>query len=579
MEYQAFYRKYRPQSFSEIVGQDHVTSTLLREVVEGKVSHAYLFAGPRGTGKTTTARVLAKALNCQDRGPAGEPCNVCSSCVGVTEGSSLDVIELDAASHNKVEDIREIRVNVGTVASVSGARRVYILDEAHMLSRAASNALLKTLEEPPEHVHFILATTEPYKLLDTVRSRSQRFDFHPIGVEVMSDYLDTVAEREGFRATAEGLTAIAHHAQGSVRDGMSLLEQVAALGDGSVDAPGVSAALGLVDSEAFDRLAKAIVDDDPKAGLELVAEIVSSGSDLRRFVSESLAYFRGVFLAHYAPNIEEIVDESPDRIDRWRQMARHMPAGDVIQAIDQLSEALLRLREGREERLVVELALIRLTRHDTASDPVSLAARLGRLEDRVNQQAGAAPSAPAKAETPPRGEAAAVVSEPRRPKKKDTTSEPKPPVDVTPTPEGESVAARDMPPAKLTLKAAESAWPALVGKVRAAAGVRRYTLLKEATPGEVEGDRLTLHVPAHLTFHLESLQEDQALRALVEEAASELLEGRVRVVYSPGPVAEPEVAEVTPLRAPEAHELTEPTEGGIDPTDLVKDLLGGEVVE
>ena len=497
---------------------------------------------------------------------------------GVTEGSSLDVIELDAASHNKVEDIREIRVNVGTVASVSGARRIYILDEAHMLSRAASNALLKTLEEPPEHVHFVLATTEPYKLLDTVRSRSQRFDFHPIGVEIMSDYLDTIVGREGFTATAEGLTAIAHHAQGSIRDGMSLLEQVAALGDGSVDVPGVSAALGLVDSEAFDRLAKAIVDDDPKAGLEIVAEVVSSGSDLRRFVSESLAYFRGVFLAHYAPNIEEIVDESPDRIDRWRQMARHMPAGDVIQAIDQLSEALLRLREGREERLVVELAVIRLTRHDTASDPVSLAARLGRLEDRINQQAGAAPSAPTKTEAP-RRQPASVASEPPPPQEKKTAPLPEPPVDVTPTPEGESVAARDMAPAKLTLKAVESSWPAIVGKVRAAAGVRRYTLLKEAAPGEVEGDQLTLHVPAHLTFHFESLQEDQALKALVEEAASELLDGRVRVVYSPGPVAEPEVADVTPLRAPEAHELTEATEGGIDPTDLVKDLLGGEVVE
>ncbi len=579
VEYQAFYRKYRPQSFSEIVGQDHVTATLLREVVEGKVSHAYLFAGPRGTGKTTTARVLAKSLNCQNRAPSGEPCSVCDSCVAVAEGSSLDVIELDAASHNKVEDIREIRVNVGTVASVSGARRVYILDEAHMLSRAASNALLKTLEEPPEHVHFVLATTEPYKLLDTVRSRSQRFDFHPIGVEIMSDYLEAISSRESLSATPEGLAAIAHHASGSIRDGLSLLEQVAALGDGEVDVTGVSAALGLVDAEAFDRLASAIVDDDPKAGLELVAEIVATGSDLRRFVSEALAYFRGVFLAHYAPNIEEIVDESPDRIDKWRQMARHMPAGDVIQAIDQLSEALLRLREGREERLVVELAVIRLTRHDTATDPISLAARLGRLEDRVNQQGPPGSSSASLASES--SEAESAPPQPQRPPKSKKKSSPKQEAKLgsAAAPEDVSVAARDMAPAKLTMKAVESSWPALVGKVRAAAGVRRYTLLKEATPGEVDGDQLTLHVPAHLTFHLESLQEDQALRALVEEAASELLEGRVRVSYGPGPVSEPEVTEVTPLRAPEAHELTEATEGGIDPTDLVKDLLGGEVVE
>ncbi|HSM02184.1 MAG TPA: AAA family ATPase, partial [Acidimicrobiia bacterium] len=161
-EYRALYRTHRPQGFGEVVGQGHVTETLAREVVDGKVSHAYLFAGPRGTGKTTTARILAKALNCPNRKSDGEPCNTCISCLAIAEGSSIDVIELDAASHNKVEDVREIRANVGTVASVGGARRVYILDEAHMLSRAAGNALLKTLEEPPEHAHFVLATTEPY---------------------------------------------------------------------------------------------------------------------------------------------------------------------------------------------------------------------------------------------------------------------------------------------------------------------------------------------------------------------------------------------------------------------------------
>lgn len=586
VEYQALYRKYRPQSFSEIVGQDHVTSTLRREVLEDKVSHAYLFAGPRGTGKTTTARVLAKSLNCFDRGADGEPCNKCTSCIGITEGSSLDVIELDAASHNKVEDIREIRVNVGTVASVSGARRVYILDEAHMLSRAASNALLKTLEEPPEHVHFVLATTEPYKLLDTVRSRSQRFDFHPIGVEILGGYLATIAEREGFTAAADGLTAISHHARGSVRDGLGLLEQVAALGSGTVDSDGVATALGLVGAEAFERLSNAIVGQDARMGLELVADIAAQGSDLRRFVSDALAYFRGVFLAHYAPNLEEIVDESVDRIEGWRAMARAMPAADVIQAIDQLSEALLQLREGREERLVVELTIIRLTRHDTAIDAVSLAARLDRIEGRLRRDGGpagaAVPDRPAVTTPGP-----PPVTEPARPPAPDAADAPF--EKAAPSePEAAAPAApmkNEMADAELTMQAVETAWPALVGKVREAVGPRRYALLKEAAPGTASLNQLVLHLPSHLTFHLESLQQDQALREVVEMAASDLMGGRVVVSYQPGPASGEGPTGVQdpipdgPPRAPAPGDLVGEAEGGIDPTKLVEDILGGEVVE
>jgi DNA polymerase-3 subunit gamma/tau len=200
VEYQALYRKYRPQTFDDVIGQGHVTTTLAREVADGRVAHAYLFTGPRGTGKTTTARILAKALNCVNRGSDGSPCNVCPSCVAITEGTSLDVLELDAASHNSVDDIRDIKVSVTTVASSATSKRVFVLDEAHMLSKAAGNALLKTLEEPPDHVHFVLATTEPYKLLDTIRSRSQRFDFHPVPIEELAGHLSVISEREGHKS-------------------------------------------------------------------------------------------------------------------------------------------------------------------------------------------------------------------------------------------------------------------------------------------------------------------------------------------------------------------------------------------
>ena len=394
MAYQALYRKYRPQRFGDVVGQDHVTLTLAREVQQGRLVHAYLFAGPRGTGKTTTARIIAKVLNCPDLGADGEPCNRCPSCVAITEGSSLDVIELDAASHNKVEDVREIRANVGTVASTGGAQRVYILDEAHMLSRAAANALLKTLEEPPEHAFFVLATTEPYKLPDTIRSRAQRFDFHPIGSETLIAYLGDIASRERYQAAPDGLALIARHARGSVRDALGLLEQVAALGGGKVDGRGVTRALGLAPSEAFTRLARAIADHDAPAALALAASLASEGADLRRFVADAIEFFRGVFLARYAPKLEEIVDEPAEVIEEWRAQARSLESGDVLRAVEVLGEALAALRDGREERLVVELALLRLARPETSIDPASLASRLDRLEDRMRRLGEASPRRP-----------------------------------------------------------------------------------------------------------------------------------------------------------------------------------------
>ncbi len=399
MEYQALYRKYRPQRFDEVVGQEHVTHTIAREVMDGKVAHAYLFAGPRGTGKTTTARLLAKSLNCTNRGDNGEPDNECASCLGITEGTSLDVIELDAASHNKVEDVREIRVNVGTVAAAAGAHRVYILDEAHMLSRAAGNALLKTLEEPPEHVVFVLATTEPYKLLDTIRSRSQRFDFHPVPSERLIDHLEDIAGRESIDVDEAAVAMIAGHAGGSVRDAMSLLEQVGALGAGVVRPDIVARALGLADRDVFGKLAGSIVAGDAPGALGLVAELASRGADLRRFVAEAVEFFRGVFLAQYAPNLEEVVDEPGDVIAEWRRHAADLPPAEVLRAVDVLGETLLQLRQGREERLVIELSLLRLTRPETMPDADSLNVRLDRVEKRMRDMERQ-PAAAARAPTP-----------------------------------------------------------------------------------------------------------------------------------------------------------------------------------
>lgn len=592
MDYQALYRKYRPQRFGEVIGQDHVTTTLAREVVDGKVAHAYLFAGPRGTGKTTTARLLAKALNCEDRSEVGEPCNQCLSCAGVTEGNSLDVIELDAASHNKVEDVREIRANVGTVAVAGGARKVYILDEAHMLSRAAGNALLKTLEEPPEHVVFVLATTEPYKLLDTIRSRAQRFDFLPVPVEVLIDYLADIAGREGFTATADGLAGVATHAKGSVRDAMSLLEQVAALGSGSVESSIVARALGLADRDAFARLAVAISNQDAPGALALVSELAARGGDLRRFVAEAMGFFRGIFLAQYAPNLEEIADEPMDTLEEWRRHAQILSAAEVLRAVDQLSEALLHLRQGREERLVTELTLIRLTRPETSFDADGLNVRLERLEQRM--QSGAVPAVvPTPAPQPgpepatPRPAVQPVV-QPTAPEPRATTT-PDPGIaqePVTPAPEPREEPEQQAVGATPTGEAAsvdiatfESAWPAIASRMRDLAGPSRHAWLKEVQPVRVDDGTVVFELPSHLPFHLQQLRADTELHQMLRRAATELIGEPVDVEFrahqddaATRPAAEP-------TRAPDKDDLMDEDEGAIDPTDLVVDILGGEIVQ
>ncbi|MEX1209075.1 MAG: DNA polymerase III subunit gamma/tau, partial [Acidimicrobiia bacterium] len=535
-------------------------------------------------------RILAKAINCPDRREDGEPCNVCLSCLAITEGSSMDVIELDAASHNKVEDVREIRANVGTVASVGGAMRVYILDEAHMLSRAAANALLKTLEEPPEHALFVLATTEPYKLPDTIRSRTQRFDFHPIGSEALIAHLSRVAGAEDIEATHDALALIARHASGSARDALGLLEQVAALGLGTVDSKGVTRALGLAAPDAFARLVGLIAKEDAAGVLTLAAQISAEGADLRRFVSDALELFRGLFLAQYAPNLAEIVDEPTEVIEEWKSLADKLEPSDVLRCIDRLGDALVQLREGREERLVVELALLQMARPETATDPVSLAGRLDRVEERLRRAGTPAPaSAPAEPKlTVPAPALSGAVASPNPPpvaSSPETAAEASAsdaPFAATPPVQEPAAAASPTPSAPsavFDLAVVDEKWPAIVARIRDEAGPRRFAFFREARPAAVDGSTLVLEIPEQFKFHLDALSEDDRLNAIVISVLADVLGGSARVAYRSGAVqVEPEVS-ADPVRAPDEADMDEATAGAIDPTDLVVDLLGGEVVE
>jgi DNA polymerase III subunit gamma/tau len=352
----ALYRKWRSQSFDEVVGQEHVTQTLRNALREGRVAHAYLFAGPRGTGKTSSARILAKALNCS--APEAErPCNQCPTCIAITEGRMIDLIEIDAASNNGVDDIRELRDKVGFRPS-EGRYKIYIIDEVHMLSNSAFNALLKTLEEPPPHARFVLATTEPHKIPATVLSRCQRFDFRRIPAPEIAGHLQHIVAAEGFQADYDALLAIARSAQGCMRDAVSLLDQMLSYGAESVTLQQVQQVLGAVNAQAVAELVDALAAKNLSQGLGLIHGLVTGGASLNEFCAQVVEHLRGIMMLQMT-NDPGLLDDLPgESIQKLQQQAKQMPLPATLYAIKRFSEAIPELKGGYQPQLPLELALI-----------------------------------------------------------------------------------------------------------------------------------------------------------------------------------------------------------------------------
>ncbi len=358
MSYQVLARKYRPQLFEDVVAQEHVTRTLRNAVSNDRVGSGYLFSGPRGTGKTTTARILAKALNCVN-GPTATPCGECSTCTEIAAGSSLDVLEIDAASNTGVDDIRTLRENVRYLPT-GGKKRIYIIDEVHRLSGAAFDALLKTLEEPPAHVVFIFATTEPLKVPETILSRTQRFDFRRVSTADLTDHLRKIAQLEGLEVDENALQLLARKADGSVRDSLSLLDQVAAFADALITEQIVVEALGLVDRQVLFDFTEAVAARESRRVLELTGTILDAGVDVADFVQELLEHFRILLVLAVDKNAADLLRLPDDEIAAYNRQAENFSVGDLVRLMKAAADLNFDLKSGLDERLVLELAGVKM---------------------------------------------------------------------------------------------------------------------------------------------------------------------------------------------------------------------------
>ena len=522
----ALYRKYRPQTFEEVVGQEAVVRTLTNALSQGKVRQAYLFAGPRGTGKTSLARILAKAVNCE-HGPTPTPDNTCHACVAITAGNSLDVIEMDAASQRGIDDIRDIRDRV-VLQPVEGRSKVYILDEAHQLTDAAWNALLKLIEEPPPHLLFVFCTTELQKVLPTVRSRCQTFVFQRPRLPELIRKLRLIADAEQIDVPDAALALIARGGRGAYRDAESTLDQLSSATGGAITVQDVLQLLGAVEDEVLFRLCDQVVDGDTAGALMFLEELSERGQDLGRLVTDLLEHLRHLLIVQHMGEVPDSLPVTDEARDRLREQANQLPAAAVVRLIDLLAVAVDDMRQGGDPRLPLELALVKVTRPASDLSPASLAFRLERLED-GHTTPGEKPS-PA----PTSAEAGA-----------------NPPLETSPQP-------LRTDPLRIGLEQLQEAWRRSILPAVSERSIPIGSALAEARPAALAGDTLTLEFPQTAAFHLK-LAEDSKNAALLRDALYEVTGRKLAVIFELGETAEAQANDDTPASEEDVLELMKST--------------------
>ena len=536
-QHQALYRRYRPQTPSDLLGQDHVVRALTGAVREGKLHHAFLFCGPRGTGKTSTARILAKMVNCE-HGPTAEPCGECAQCIAIRDGAHVDVVEIDAASHGGVDDARDLREKAPTAPMV-GREKVYIIDEAQRLSREAFDALLKLFEEPPPGVRFVLATTEPHKMPPTIVGRCQRFDFRRLTMDGLAELLQKIAGSEGVQLDPGAAFAIARQAEGSARDAVSLLDQASVVGGERIDEEVVRSLLGVPQGEIRVEVADVVAVGDLRGAFEAIDRLVQAGHDLRNVTGDLLAHFRNLLLVQTAPDQEDLLDVPSDAYASLRAQADKFTPGELSRVLELLLAAQTDMRWTTSPRLTLELALVRACAPETDPTPAGVVARLERLERLANVSAGAlAPSAdavaqapvPAEAPAPPPAPAPVPKAKPKASSKNDEA--PKPAADTVAVVEETPVAVPDAGADGTQLPVPHAADAASVdvamlrrswGSVIQHLGQRKQAVLRalmeSATPTSYDGTTLEIAFPP--TFK-NTVKQVESRQAAFQEVLQEL---------------------------------------------------------
>jgi DNA polymerase-3 subunit gamma/tau len=513
VSYQVFARKYRPRNFDDVLGQNHVTQTLKNAIQQKRLAHAYLFVGPRGTGKTSTARILAKSLNCI-QGPTINPCGVCDSCKEISQGLSLDVLEIDGASNNSVDQIRELRENV-RFAPVRGRYKIYIIDEVHMLSPQAFNALLKTLEEPPAHVIFVFATTEPHKVLPTILSRCQRFDLRRIPAQIIAKHLSFIAKKEEVTLSQEAAEAIAIAAEGGLRDAESMLDQLVAFCGNTIGESEVLEVFGLTSEHVVANLTRSILNQKGAAALSIVHQQAEAGKDLSKLLSDLLGFFRNLLVYKIDPPSlrEEIGDQARRALD---ELAPAIDAPRLLRLIEKISEVETTIKWASNKKLHLEIALIRAIQ--TLSE-----VRLGAVIDALESLRAGSNEPTASEPATPLPQKAPVAANPSRVNPGESPAV-KPAAEPSP--------ARDLPKSE-TAPAAEpsieSAWSRLLQVV----ATRRPLIvswIELGTPVRLDNGTLRIGFPKDQELAVESLSRPNN-RKLLEDILSEILGGPWQVAF------------------------------------------------